>query len=90
MPITFTIPESIEQELTQQLGDLGQAAKEALVIEGYRTGKLSIGQVARTLGFETRFQAEEWLGRHGVPWNYSPEELQADRQVLRTLLDEGR
>ena len=90
MSITFTIPESIEQELAQQLGDFGQAAKEALVIESYRTGKLSIGQVASVLGFETRFQAEEWLGKHGVAWNYSPEELQADRQVLRTLLNKDR
>ncbi len=90
MSITFTIPESIEQELAKQLGDLGQAAKEALVIESYRTGKLSIGQVTSVLGFETRFQAEQWLGKHGVFWNYTVEELQADRQALHKLLDEGR
>ncbi len=90
MSITFSIPESIEQELARQLGDLGLAAKEALVIESYRTGKLSIGQVASVLGFETRFEAEEWLGKRGVHWNYSPEELQADRQTLRTLCDENR
>ena len=88
MSITFTIPESIEQELAQQLGDLGQAAKEALIIESYRTGKLSIGQVANVLGFETRFQAEEWLGKRGVTWNCSLDELQADRKTLRTLFGE--
>jgi len=90
MVIRFDIPDPIEQELAKQVGDVSQAAKEALVIESYRTGRLSIGQVARVLGFETRFQAEEWLGKHGVSWNYSLDDLEADRETLRQLLAERR
>ncbi len=90
MVIRFDIPENIEQELARQVGDVSQAAKEALVIESYRTGKLSIGQVARVLGLETRFQAEEWLGKHDVAWNYSPDDLEADRETLRQLFTERR
>lgn len=82
MPIQFEIPEDIEQELAGQVGDVNQAAKEALIIESYRAGRLSIGQVARILGFETRFDAEKWLGERGVPWNYSIEELEADRETM--------
>jgi predicted HTH domain antitoxin len=70
--------------------DLDQAAKEALVIQGYRTGRLSIGQVARVLGFETRFEAEEWLGKHDVTWNYSVEELKADIETIRKLANGDR
>jgi predicted HTH domain antitoxin len=85
MAITFDIPKSIEDDLVRQVGDISQAAKEALVIESYRTGKLSIGQVASALGLETRFQAEEWLGRHGVSWNYTSSDLEADRETLSKL-----
>jgi predicted HTH domain antitoxin len=85
MVIRFDIPDPIERDLAKQVGDVSQAAKEALVIESYRTGRLSIGQVARVLGLETRFQAEEWLGKHGVSWNYSPDDLQADRETLHRL-----
>lgn len=86
MPISFDIPEDIARELTRQIGDLGQAAKEALIIDNYRQGRLSIGQVAGILGFRSRFQAEAWLGAHGIHWNYTAEDLENDRQAVEALL----
>lgn len=88
MAIQFEIPKEIEQELASQVGDLNQAAKEALIIESYRAGRLSIGQVARIMGFGTRFDAESWLGKRGVTWNYSIEELEADREALKKAFGE--
>lgn len=86
MSVSFNIPKSLEDTLRAEWGDLDQAAKEALIIESYRTGKLSIGQVAEFLGFETKFQAETWLGDRGVAWNYLREDLDADRQTLDAIL----
>lgn len=88
MPISFDLPSEIEQQLRRDLQDLAQAAKEDFVIARYRDGKLSIGQLARILGFDTRFQAEEWLGKQGVTMNYSLEDLEADRKTLAGLLDD--
>ena len=82
MSISFELPSEIEQHLRREVPNLDQAAKEQFVIANYRKGKLSLGQVARVLGFETRFQAEEWLGERGVAMNYSLEDLEADRTTL--------
>ncbi len=86
MAISFDIPKSLEGTLRAEWGDLDQAAKAAFIIESYRTGKLSIGQVAEFLGVETRFQAEKWLGERGVTWNYSLDDLDADRSTLNEVL----
>ncbi len=86
MAITFELPAEVERELQRQVGDLGRAAKEAFIIENYRAGLLSIGDVAELLGFETRFEAEQWLGRRGVRMNYSVEDLEADRRTLDRVL----
>lgn len=85
MHLSIDIPKPLEDVLRAEWGDLDLAAKESLIIESYRTGKLSIGQVATVLGFETRYQAEQWLGQHGVNWNYALEDLRADRETLGKL-----
>ncbi len=85
--LTIHLPADAEQVLLEAWGDnLDRAALEALIIEGYRLGKLGIGQVRRLLGFESRWEAEEWLGQRGVHWNYSPADLQDDRETLDRLL----
>ncbi len=85
--LTIHIPEDAEQVLRKAWGEnLDRAALEALVIEAYRTGKLGISQVRRLLGFESRWEAEQWLGTRGVNWNYSLDDLEADRRTLDRIL----
>ncbi len=86
MRLTIDLPREIEEALRAEWGDLDRAAKEALIIESYRTGRLSIGEVASVLGFPSRFDAEKWLGERGVNWNYSSDDLARDRESLRRLL----
>jgi len=81
MAISFQLDDALEQQLRRDLGDLGQAAKEALLIQAYRLGKLSIGGLARTLGIGV-LEADGWLAERGVPPNYTLDDL---RQDLRTL-----
>jgi predicted HTH domain antitoxin len=87
MAISFELPTDIENELRKQFGDLSEAAKEAFLIESYRAGRLSVGDVAAILGCETKFEAEQWLGARGVTWNYGPAEFQADQRTLAKLFE---
>jgi len=90
MTVTINLSPEIEQELRESFGpNLDRAALEALVLEGYRSNRFGLGQVRRFLGFESRFDAEAWLGSHGVRWNYNLADLEADRATLRNVLPDA-
>lgn len=65
MSITFALPEPIEQSLRAQLGNLDEAAKEAMLVELYRQGVLSHGQLAESLG-TSRYEVDSLLTRYNV------------------------
>lgn len=86
METVFGISPQSEQELHEVFGpNLKKAALEALALIGYRSGKLSLAQVRRLLGFDNRWQTENWLGEQGVTWNYNLEDLEIDRQAIVRL-----
>lgn len=84
MTITFQLEDDLERQLRRDLGDLSQAARDALLIEAYRMGKLSVGRLAQTLGIGI-LETDQWLARHGVPLNYSWDDFSRDQQTLREL-----
>ncbi len=91
MAISIHLPPTAEDELRAAFGqNLDQVAFEALLVEGYRCGSLSSAQVGRLLGFDNRWDTENWLGQHGVTWNYSSEDLEADRRTLGCLFGDKR
>jgi len=65
MSVSFDLPEGIEKQLRDELGDLDQAAKEAALVELYRLGKLSHGRLAECLG-TSRYDTDAVLKRHNV------------------------
>jgi predicted HTH domain antitoxin len=82
MALLIDLPLEIEDVLRMEWGDdLERAAKEALLIESYRTGKITVGVVARLLGLN-RWETESWLGEHGVHWNYDIGDLEDDWRTL--------
>ncbi len=86
MAITINIPAEQEQALREIWGDaIDRAAREALLIESYRTGRISLGFLAQLLGLSTSIQAQNWLAQHGVHLNYSHDDLQSDRATLSRL-----
>ncbi|MFH0982369.1 MAG: UPF0175 family protein [Planctomycetota bacterium] len=86
MQVTFHIPDSLDEELKAAFDPpLAEAARDAFVVEGYRSGKLSLGEVALILAFETRVEAQAWLAQRHVPLNYDLPALQADRRTLGEL-----
>jgi predicted HTH domain antitoxin len=84
MHVRIDIPREAEDVLRREWGDLDQAAKEALLIESYRAGKISLGFLAEILGVG-RWEAERWLGKRGVTWNYGLDDLESDRKTLADL-----
>lgn len=84
MTVSFQLEDDLEAQLSRDLGDLNVAARDALLIEAYRMGKLSVGRLARTLEISV-LETDEWLAARGVPLNYTIEDFMADRQTLREL-----
>ena len=85
MKITFDVPDEIAKALQEQWPDMPRGVLESIALEGYRSGALSDGQLRRLLGFETRFEVHGFLKDHGVPLNYSLEDLEADRLTHERL-----
>jgi predicted HTH domain antitoxin len=88
MTVSFEIPTDIEELLRSELGDLGTAAREALLVEGYRHGAVSLGRLAELLRIAVA-QAPTWLATRGVPLNYGASDLLEDERTLDTLLGHG-
>ncbi len=84
MHVSINIPQEAEAVRRGEWGHLDQAAKDALLIESYRAGKVSIGFLAATLGV-SRWEPEQWLGQRGVSWNYGLDDLEDDRRTLAEL-----
>jgi predicted HTH domain antitoxin len=86
MSITFNLPAAVEENLRAQLGDLDEAAKEAALVELYRQGKLSHGQLAESLGI-SRDEASALLKRHNVTEDLlTIDEFDEQMEQLRKLL----
>lgn len=80
------IPKKIEDVLQREFGDkLEPAAREALGVEAYRTGKLSLGEFAEMLGITTG-EADGLLRDRGVYLDMTVSEVEEDVASLRELL----
>jgi len=75
MKIAVELPEDIAERLEGKWGDLSRAAREAIAIEGYRSGALSQSQVQRLLGLASRWEVDALLKRAGVYLDYTEEDL---------------
>ena len=76
-----------DQVLKSDAPELGRQILETVAIEGFKSNQLTLYQVRKILGFDTRFEVHEFLAEHGVPWvNYSVEDLERERKVLRELV----
>jgi predicted HTH domain antitoxin len=84
--ISFQLPDSIEKQLREEIGDLAAAAKEATLVELYRQGQLSHGRFAEALGI-SRYEADAVLKRHNVTEDLlTREEFDEQLASLRKLL----
>ena len=86
MAITIELPNAIEEKLRSEEGDVAARGKEAILIELYREGRISHGELADGLGL-SRNQVDAVLRRRTVT-----EDLLTDKELaeqvagLRSLL----
>jgi N-carbamoyl-L-amino-acid hydrolase len=63
---------------------------EQVALIGFKTKQLTMAQVRRMLGFESRLQVHEFLAAHDVPWiDYDEDELQREVETLKKLAPYG-
>ncbi|MDE3196838.1 MAG: UPF0175 family protein [Acidobacteriota bacterium] len=86
MKVLFEIDDDLVKQLTPASRDISRAALEALALEGYREGRLNDAEVRRMLGFNSRIEVDGFLKEHGVPLDYTMEDLEregAEGDLLR-------
>jgi hypothetical protein len=89
MNLELQIPDDLARFLATEYEDLPRAAVEALALEGYRSKRLSDGQLRQMLGFSSRMQVHAFLKEHGVHLNYSLADLEQDRENSRILEEDA-
>jgi predicted HTH domain antitoxin len=83
MSLTLNLPPSAEHAFRDAWGDqIDRKGLEALAVQGYREGKLSLGKLAELLEFATTVDADQWLADRGVAMNYSADDFRKDCETL--------
>jgi predicted HTH domain antitoxin len=86
MTLVLELPDSWKNLLGLDAADAAGRARQMLVMQGYREGRLSRGQVAEMLGLSFH-EAEALLKKHGAEQQPTFEELEASGAKLRGLLN---
>jgi len=76
MTLVLELPDAWKRLLGLDTGDAATRARQMLVLEGYREGRLSRGQAAEMLGLGFH-EAESFFKRHGAEQQAIWEELKA-------------
>lgn len=85
MKVEIDISKPMEEALRRELGEgLELATREALAVEAYRRGSLTLGQFAEMLDITTD-QADGVLKERGIYLDATLSEIQDDVASLREL-----
>jgi predicted HTH domain antitoxin len=90
MTVSFQLPSDLERVLRNEVKDIDQAAKEALLVDLYRGRKISHVELAQALGLD-RFETEAVLKRHNVTEDLpTVQEMEEDGRALERVLGPAR
>ena len=90
MTVQIELPADIEAALREQWQDLPRAVLEAVAIEGYRKGALSIGQVASLLDLESRWAARDFLANRQAGTPFTDRDLDEDVRSMERFEPQPR
>ncbi len=88
MHIAFDIPDNIPNVVATDQ-DPARAALEALVLEGYRSERLSEYDVQQLLGFDSRFDVHGFLKEHRAYMHMTMENIQRDTEAAWSAVVES-
>src|SRR5262245_28592582 len=83
MEVVIHLPEDVAAAVPWE--DVPRHILEQIALEGYQERWLSEAQIRRLLGYGTRMQVHGFLKAHGVPLDYTVEDLEQDREAYRHL-----
>ena len=83
MKVTVRIPDEFAQRLTASGADLERRALEGLALAAYQAGDLTQFELRELLGFETRFELDDFLKARGVHEPVTREDIQRDLTDLK-------
>ena len=87
MSLTISIPDDLAEMLGSSAEERDRRAREALALELYREGKISLRRMGELAGVGGDYwAAESFRNLHGVPMNYSVRDLHDDLAALDHLL----
>jgi predicted HTH domain antitoxin len=87
MEVKVEIPDALAEKFGKTPEEAARHLLESAAVEGYRSQKLSRGQVRRMLGLSW-YGTEEFLAKHNCYLHYSVEDLEEDRKSLAKILGE--
>jgi predicted HTH domain antitoxin len=86
MSVTIHLPVEVERRLRAESADLDLEAKEAMLVELYRQGKLTHYELSQALELN-RFETDGILKKHAVTEDLpTAEELEQDLEQARILM----
>jgi predicted HTH domain antitoxin len=83
--VKLQVPDAIAKEFGLTDESIAREFLEAGAAEGYRSGRLSHGQVRQLLNLSWH-ETESFLKKHNCFLHYSVEDLEQDRENLEKLL----
>ena len=89
VPVRFTLPKWAVDEAKLDETSLNEAAREAMALDLFRRGRLSRPALGRMLGLD-RFETGAFLKRNQLFEDPSHEEVDAEVEATRELLDRAR
>ncbi len=85
MNLTLRIPDKMAARLGGVSRDLERQALEALALETFRAGRMTVEEVREALGFEVLDEVDGFLKAHGVYEPYTIADLERERRTLDEL-----
>jgi predicted HTH domain antitoxin len=82
--IMVHLPEDVAGRFGNTPETAARQLLESAAVEGYRSQRLSRGQVREMLGLSWQ-ETEDFLGEHGCVRHYTLSDLDEDRQTLADL-----
>ena len=89
MSLTISIPDDFAAVLGATDEERERRGREAIALELYREGRISLRRMGELAGLgEDYWAADRLRSKHGIPVNYSLDDLDADRAAA-SRLNEG-
>lgn len=82
MEITFQLPDEIVGIVKRKQPDVARLALEAMAVAIYSRGLIGRAQVGKLLGFDSRFETEEFLHQAGASRPYDLEDFERDLEIV--------